>query len=173
MTKCFDKTALPSIWMFWPQVHCYGFGYPLRRWTNFVIINVNHISNSFSLLRIHDIDLTFKATKAFVQYVSALTTLSQGINTFQYADKGGGVVFQFNSPKRSTFLFGKILLIIHKLKEYSQRVLVIKGNTECWVSANKKLFPIWGDLLKASVSNFTLLYFSQLQNLHFTILFYV
>ena len=110
MTKCFDKTALPSIWMFWPQVHCYGFGYPLRRWTNFVIINVNHISNSFSLLRIHDIDLTFKATKAFVQYVSALTTLSQGIKTFQYADKGGGVVFQFNSSKRGTFLFGKFFL---------------------------------------------------------------
>ena len=51
--------------------------------------------------------MTFKATKALVQYVSAVTTLSQGIKTFQYADKGGGVVFQFNSPKRGRFFFLK------------------------------------------------------------------
>ena len=77
--------------------------------------------------------MTFKATKALVQYVSAVTTLSQGIKTFQYADKGGGVAFQFNSPKRDLklFFFEKILLVILKLKEYSQRVLVIKGNTGC------------------------------------------
>ena len=71
---------------------------------------MNYISNSISFLRIHDkdyqaVDLTFKATKALVQYVSAVTTLSQGIKTFQYADKGGGVVFQFNSPKRGRFFF--------------------------------------------------------------------